>query len=118
MDDPRSISLEVMCPAPGVEGDVLMVEDTWRHIQERHPEVLMDDIARTLQFPVAVHRDARKQNSVLVTGSCMLAGTDNPMRVSVKTGLPDGKFVQTAHYSRDEVKTIRIWPESEEGNDE
>ncbi|GBR02092.1 hypothetical protein ACFFGF_04890 [Asaia lannensis] len=118
MDDPRSIALKVMCPAPGVRGEILMVEDTWRHIQERHPEAIMDDISHTLQFPVAVHQDAKKQNSVLVTGSCMLAGTDNSMRVSVKTGCPDGNFVQTAHYSRDKVRTTRIWPESEEGNDE
>lgn len=118
MDNERKILLSVYCPAQVINAEVKLAAETWGHIQERHPETSLDDLTHTLQFPVSAHRDAKKQNSVLVVGDRMLLGSSSPMRVSVKAGLADGPFVQTAFYSRDEIKTEKIWPVDEEGDDD
>ncbi|QQX91312.1 hypothetical protein IGS75_01330 [Gluconobacter sphaericus] len=118
MGDERAILCRVFCPAPVVNAEVKLATDTWTHIQGGHPETNLDDLVHTLQFPQAVHRDAKKPNSVLIVGERSLPGSESLMRVSVKAGLADGPFVQTAHYARDQIKTKQIWPTDEEGQDE
>jgi len=92
-----------------------MAATTWEHIQERHQEVVQDHVFQTIQNPAAIHKDAVKPNGLLVVGNCVLPGTDNALRVAIKTNLAEGCIVQTAHYARDAVRTEQVWPEGKEG---
>ncbi|MFS8368363.1 MULTISPECIES: hypothetical protein [unclassified Acetobacter] len=118
MADQKRYLMRIPCGYPDIEGSVFMGTATWEHIQDRHSEVDFPDVYDTVQNPKAVHQDVTKKNGLLFVGCRVMADTNHPVRVAVKTGLPDGNFVQTAFYSSDPIAGKMLWEQDDGGGDD
>ncbi|GBR43291.1 hypothetical protein [Gluconobacter roseus] len=105
----KRLALRIPCPNPIIGGDVWLATSSWQHIVDNHPEVDFPDLYETLGDPHYVHADARRKDAYIIVGKRTLTQTSHSMRVSVKTGLPDGNFVSTAFYSSDPIPTTMVW---------
>lgn len=75
--------------------EITLSDDSWKHIQEQHPEVTKEEIARALSDPEEVRRSNSTTNAELYY-SLKSASTKVRYRCVVVKVLVEGRFVSSA----------------------
>lgn len=83
-----------------IDSYVTLTVATQNHITGNHPNVEIQRVVQAVTNPVALHKDLRKGNCVILVGSSDSQVEGHDLHVAIKTGCPDGCFVQTAFPSR------------------